>query len=172
MPENIDKYLSNAGIDNGRIAQRFRKTLQAIYKFVNVKGIARNIIVDHSLLRTSIFDYFVDVARIKEFHNIEKVNFEKIYGYTAYWILRRKPIRVTTPFQGGEFVNEQFIASYLISNMLSEKHLDGETCGRNRKFNDFQSLLYYNLKYRPISQQSLELMIEAFFCGCDFNAPP
>jgi hypothetical protein len=39
----------------------------------------------------------------------------------------------------------------------------------NTTMKTFQSLLFYNLKYRQVSQQSLELMIEAFFCGCDFH---
>jgi hypothetical protein len=168
MPDNIDKYLSNAGIDNGRIAQRFRKTLEAIYNFLNVKGITRNIIVEHLMLKTAIFDFYVDIARLKEYHGMDRVNFEKIYGYMAYWILKRKPLRFTTPFKGCEFINELFVTSYLISNILSEKHMDGEKCGNNMAFNNFQSLLYYNLKYRPVTQQSLELMIEAFFCSCDF----
>jgi len=168
MPENNDEYLSKAGIDNGRISKRFRTTLEAINNFLTVKGIVRNIDIDYQILKTAIFDYYVDVARIKEYHKINKVNFEKIYGYMAYWILRRKPLRVTTSFQGGEFINELFVTSYLISNILSEKQLDGNKCAMNIKFMDFQNLLYYNLKYRHITQQSLELMIEAFFCGCDF----
>jgi len=170
MPENIDNYLSKAGIDNGRIARRYNRILRATYTFLKVKGITENIIVDHFLIRRAVFDYFVDIARIKEYHKMNKVNFEKIYGYTSYWLLRRKPLRVTTPFHGSEFVNELFIASYLISNMLAEENLNGEKCTNNKKFNYFQSLLFYNLKYRPVSQQSLELMIEAFFCGCGFTA--
>jgi hypothetical protein len=29
--------------------------------------------------------------------------------------------------------------------------------------------LFYNLKYRPVFQQTLELTIKAFFSGCDFS---
>jgi len=169
MPENIDKYLSDANFDNDRIAQRFRKTLKAIYDFLNVKGVARSVVIDYSLLKTATLDYFVDIARIEDYHDIDKINFAKIYGYMAYWLLKRKPLLVKTPFQGSEFVNELFVATFLISNMLSEKHLRKEDCSRNAKFNEFQSLLFYNLKYRPVYQQSLELMIEAFFCACDFT---
>jgi len=170
MAENIDGYLKNAGIDNGRIARRYRVLLEALYKFFTVKNIVRNAIIDHKTLKTAIYDFFVDIAKIKVFHNIDRVNFEKIYSYTAYWLLRRKPIKVTTPFNGCEFINELFITSFLISNMLSVKKLNGSKCAENTTFKDFQSLLFYNLKYRPLTQQSLELMVEAFFCGCDFRS--
>ena len=169
MSANIDKFLSDAGINNGRIARRYRITLEAAYTFLNTKSIVRNITIDHKLLKTAIYDFYVDIAKIKDFQGLDRVNFEKIYGYMAYWILRRKPLHTTTPFYGSEFINELFVASYLISNILSQKQLDGDRCGGNETFNKFQSLLYYNLKYRPITQQSLELMIEAFFCGCDFR---
>ena len=36
---------------------------------------------------------------------------------------------------------------------------------KNSRFKGFLDLLYYNLKYRLYTQQTLELMIEAFFCG-------
>jgi hypothetical protein len=167
MAESDIEYLLRHGIDNGRIARRFRKVLEAVHKFVNIKGIAQNIIVDGKLLKIAIYDYFVDIARIKEFHSIEKVNFEKIYSYMAYWLLRRKPIQVIKDFQGSEFINELFITAYLVSLILSEKSIVSDTIAKNPTFAKFQSLLFYNLKYRQLSQQSLELMIEAFFCGCD-----
>jgi hypothetical protein len=162
------EYLHKSGIDNGRIARRYRKILEAVHKFINMKGVAQSIVVDGKILKTAVYDYFVDIARIKEFHNIDKVNFEKIYGYTAYWLLRRKPIQVVKPFPGSEFINELLVAAYTISNILTEKRIDGNKCAKNATFNKFQLLLLYNLKYRPITQQSLELMVEAFFCGCDF----
>jgi len=168
MTESDSEYLRNAGIDNGRIARRYRKTLEAIHQFINAKGIAQSIYVDGKILKTAVFDYFVDIAKVKEFHAIDKVNFEKIYGYTAYWLLKRKPIQVVKPFDGSEFINELFVTAYIVSNVLAEKQLDGNKCAKNAAFNKFQNLLFYNLKYRPITQQSLELMIEAFFCGCDF----
>ena len=172
MSDSDIEFFKKAGIDYGRIAKRYRKLLEALYSFINIKGIARSVTVDHKILKRAVCDYFIDVATIKEFHGIEKVNFEKIYGYTAFWLLRRKPIQVDTSatlFNGSEFVNELWVAAFIISNCLSGKKLDGKKCAENATFNKFQSLLFYNLKYRPITQQSLELMVEAFFCGCGFG---
>ena len=169
MVEDDIQYLQKSGIDSGRIARRYRKVLEAVHSFINVKGIAQNIVVNTKILKTAIYDYFVDIARIKEFHNIDKVNVEKIYSYMAYWLLRRKPLQIQADFPGSEYINELFVTVYMLSAILAEKSIDSNISGKNATWNKFQSLLFYNLKYRPISQNALELTIEAFFCGCDFK---
>jgi hypothetical protein len=116
-------------------------------------------------LKRAVFDYYVDIARIKDFHKIPRVNTEKIYGYTAFWLLKRKPLQVTIPFPGSDFVNELFVTSFLAANILAEKGIGTGT--KNDTFKNFQRLLCYSLKYRHVSQQSLELMVEAFFAGFD-----
>ena len=168
MQETDIEYLNRAGFDSGRISSRYIMALRMFHKFINAKKIAQNIILDTKALKTAIVDYFVDIARVKEFHNITKTNMDKVYGYMAYWILRRKPVQVTIPFPDSEYINEYFVTAFIIAGILAEKNLSGAKCGQNASFGNFQNLLLYNLKYRPISQQSLELMIEAFFCGCDF----
>lgn len=166
--ESVSEYLYRHGIDNERIASRYVSILRMINTFLNTENIDDKAIVDLDLLKTAVCDYFVDIARVKDFHDIEKVNTEKIYGYMAYWLLKRKPIQVKLPFSESEFVNELFVTGYLISNMFTEKKIHHSQCAQNTAFNEFRSLIYYNLKYRFVTQQSLELMIEAFFCGCSF----
>ena len=166
---NIDsQFLLKNGIDNERIVKRYISILRRIASFISMKKIAQNVIVNYDSLKTAVYDFFVDIARVKEFHNIDKVNTEKIYGYMAYWLLKRKPLQVKLPFPGDKFINELFVTSFLISNILAEKNIDSAQCSKNAAFEKFKSLLFYHLKYRSITQQSLELMIEAFFCGCDF----
>jgi hypothetical protein len=168
MADFDTEYLLSQGIDNGRIARRYRKVLEAIHKFINTKNITQNVRVDGKILKRAIYDYFVDIARIKEFHKLEKINVEKIYSYMSYWLLRRKPIQVIIDFPGSEFINELFVTGYLVALIFAEKSIDSNAGKTNPTFQKFQFLLFYNLKYRPFSQQSLELMIEACFCGCDF----
>jgi hypothetical protein len=164
----VSEYLSGHDINNDRIASRYISILEMMDAFIVTEGIGQNVIIDRELLKTAVCDYFVDIARVKDFHEIKKANTEKIYGYMAYWLLKRKPIQVKLPFPGSAFINELFITRYLISNMCAEKNISHTQCAQNAIFKNFQSLLYYNLKYRLETQQSLELMIEAFFCGCDF----
>jgi hypothetical protein len=167
MPNSNVDYLKKHKIDNGRVARRYRTTLEFLHNFVNTKKIALSVNVDGRILKTAILDYFVDIARIKEFHEIEKIDIDKIYSHMAYWLLKRKPIQIIKQFPGSEFINELFVTSYLISSILAEKSIDGKRTAQNATFNHFQSQLFYNLKYRQVSQKSLELMIDTFFCGCE-----
>jgi hypothetical protein len=166
--ESVSEYLSRNDITNNRIASRYVSILEMMEIFIVKKGIGQNIIIDRELLKTAICDYFVDIARVKDFHGITKVNTEKIYGYMAYWLLKRKPIQVRLLFPESAFINELFITEFLLSSILAEKNISHTQCTQNAAFAQFQSLLYYNLKYRLVTQQSLELMIEAFFCGYGF----
>jgi len=163
------EFLKKVGIDSGRIVKMYLHVLRRLHQFINVKKIAQDILVDGRMLKTAVYDYFVDIARVKDFQGIENVNTEKVYGYMAYWLLRRKPIQVVRPFAGSEFINELFVAMFTVSNVLTEKDITIEQRRRNATFQKFQTHLYYHLKYRPVTQQSLELVIGAFFAGCDFQ---
>jgi hypothetical protein len=162
-------YLNKTGINNKNIARRYINILRAICDFSHVKNITQNVIIDTKAVKIAVHDYFIDIARIKEFHNLSTVNFEKTYSYMAYWLLKRKPLQVVTSFPGSEFINELFITAYLLSNLLAEKRISSTQIAKNPTFKKYQSLLFYNLRYHTLTQETIELMIEAFFCGCDFS---
>ena len=166
--ESDVQFLLKNGINSGDIVSRYLSLLRRLEDFITVKKITQCVIVDRELFKTAVYDYFVDIARVKAFQQIPRVNPEKIYGYTAYWLLKRKPIQVTMQFPGSKFINEQFVTAFLITSILAEKNITGTHCTQNVTFNKFQSLLFYHLKYRSITQQTLELMVESFFCGFDF----
>lgn len=161
-------YLKEFGIDTQRVTHRFTFLLEAMHAFIKKYNFADNVIINGRLLEQSVVDYFVDSVRVKEFHHIDNTNTEKIYAYSTYWLLKRKPLQVLKPFKKCEFINEGFLTIFLTSNIASEKGFDEKILKNNKAFRKFQELLYYNLKYRPVSPQSLELMIEAFFGGCGF----
>jgi len=164
-----DKYLKDLGIDLKRVAKRFVFVLFKMNLFIDQYNLNNKVEVNRRMLAEAIHDYFVDTERAKKFHNIKHTNAEKVYAYLAYWILRRKPIQVVEKFNGCEFVNEIFITQFLSSAIASEKKISRDQKEKNPTFKKFMELLFYNLKYRPVTQQSLELMIEAFFCGYDFT---
>jgi len=167
--ESDSEFFNSVNIDYKRIAHRYIIILEKIQKFIKKDNIENNVEFNFRLLKSAIIDYFVDIARVKKFHGIQIINPEKIYAYTAYWLLKRKPLQIKIPYNGCEFVNEKFITSYMMSVISAEKDVT-KLWENNPTMKTFQSLLFYNLKYRHVSQQSLELMIEAFFCGCDFHA--
>ena len=169
MSDTASEFLNKNGYTNEYILTRFRDLLKYLQKFLNVKGVAENVKIDMNLLKRAVIDYFVDTVRIKEFHKISNTKTEKIYSYTAYWLLRRKPIQVVDNFLESPFINESFVASYLLNGMFAEKNLAFEENANKASLDGFIILLIYNLKYRQVSQQSLELMIKAFYCGCDYS---
>jgi len=171
MKISVLKYLKKYDIDIDRIASRYIQILKMFHVFIEKQDLGDSVIVNERLLKKAVVDYFIDIVRIKEFHNISIINNEKIYAYTAYWLLRRTPLHVIKPFKGCEFVNELFITLFLISSSFKSRNIDNDKKNKSPALEGFQSLLFYNLKYRSVTQQSLELMIEAFFCGCDIFTP-
>jgi len=165
---SILEYLKKNNIDANRIANRYVQVLMMLHQFIKGKHFENDVKINGRMLKKAIIDYFCDIVRIKEFHNINNTNKEKIYGYMTYWFLRRKPIQVINNFIGCEYINELFITLYITSLITKARKIDNNKKNNHPTLGEFQDLLNYNLKYRPISQQSLELMIEAFFCGYDF----
>jgi hypothetical protein len=150
------------------IVKRFRFLLKDINSFLVNLGIENKVRIDIKSLKMTILDYYTDIVRMRIFQNIEKPNVEKVYGYTAYWFLKRHPLHVKTDFLGCENINERFVISYLSSRMLCELSIAPNKCKGREYLSRFIALLFYNLKYRLYTQQSIELMISAFFCGYRF----
>lgn len=148
---------------------RYRSLLTQIQDVLEALGILEKVTVNEDLLGQAVLNYFEDVDRLKEFGGIERTNEDKIYGYETFWLLRDKPIQITDNDMPYEYlyINEKVFTSMLIAKMLREAGIDPDS--RNQRLMPFLRLLYYNFKFRAFTQQSLELMITAFFCGCKFG---
>jgi hypothetical protein len=119
----------------------------------------------------AVIDYFTDIARLKDFQDIERANVDKIYGYELYWFLRRHPVQLRENVPDNFDINEKVAIGVFLPRILAEAGMLYSKEIQNEKFKErlkvFIDLLFYNLKYRTYTQQSLELMIESFLCGCD-----
>lgn len=146
------------------LVERFKHLLEVVNLFLVKLEIWDKVRIDTKSLKMAVLDYYVDIVRMRAFQDIEKPNVEKVYGYTMYWFLRRHPIHVITEFLGCESINEKFVISYISSCILSDENISYDDC--KNILSEFIKLLFYNLKYRLYTQQSMELMINAFFCGC------
>lgn len=151
------------------IQERYQNTLTQVQDILEGLGILEKVNVDTRLLGVAILNYFEDIDRLKEFEGIERANVEKIYAYEAFWFLRAKPIQLLDNSVEMKYlhINEKVCTAILISKMCKEMERGYDT--QNDRILSFLDLLYYNFKYRLYTQQSLEVMISAFFCGCSFK---
>ena len=152
--------------------EKIKKRYQVLYdfmkSFIERKGYKGKVSISTGLLNQMLVDYFTDIHRLKEFHDIEYVNYIKIHAYSAYWMLKRKPIQIIEDDADNielTFVNEAFIVSYIMY-FLHESDDNIYILEEDREdYLEFVKNLEYSLKYRDITARMLETMIEAFKAG-------
>jgi hypothetical protein len=172
--EKLDKHYQFLIDKFGKkIPERIEVLWDETKKILKGMGLEGKVRIDKESFENAILDYFSDVVRIKGFHNIKTINMNKLYAYEMYWLLRRKPLHCIVPVKNSLDLNEKVIISIFIPKILEEADFPykPETQSENTRkhLNTFINLLFYNLKYRQYTPQSLELMIEAFLCGCNIS---
>ncbi|TGN20951.1 hypothetical protein [Leptospira idonii] len=81
------------------------------------------------LVEELILDYFADIARLKDFHDIENVNSLKVAAYLTHWTLKRRPIQILKYPKKHEYlemikeVNEWFAVALLTNSYFNRKIL-------------------------------------------------
>lgn len=161
-----EEYYSDLS-DRYDIPSRYKAILDQIQIIIKAEGIQDKVHVNEDLLGKAITDYFEDIDRLKQYEEIDRTRTSKIYAYEAYWLVRRKPIQIIDPECEEKYLyaNELVCTMMIIAKMYKEA--GKEITARNDQLTEFTRLLYYNLRYRKFSQQSLELMIEAFYLGAN-----
>jgi len=128
--------------------------------------------VEKNLLAQALIDYFVDIKRLKTFHGILHTNEEKITAYTAYWILKRKPIQAREQISDERFryINELFVVESIWNHFDSFCDIKVND-GVIERIKCFRKELFYYFKYRNLDPQSIELMLTSFRSAlhCDTN---
>lgn len=167
---DYEEIIEHFGKD--KIKQRYATLEQYLISFIERSNYKDNVTISYSLLNQAVIDYFADVDRLKNFHKIEKINYIKIHAYSAYWLLRRKPIQIIKDIEDSPeiaFVNENFIVSYLIQ-FLRGDHRGVVIRKENRvDYDEFVENLKYVLRYRNVTAQYLETMLEAYIAGQVFE---
>lgn len=110
----------------------------------------------------AIMDYFTDITRLKGFHDISKINQDKIIAYECCWLLKRKPIQILKDdCEELIYVNEKFILGILVNHLTGGK-IDSLV---NPVLERFCDVLLYYLKYRDCDSKILEMLISSFKAG-------
>lgn len=161
-------------LDFGRekIEKRYTILHEYLLEFIKRHKYEEKVHIADSVLNQAVIDYFTDIYRLKQFHHIEAVNYLKIHAYTAYWILRRKPLQIIKDdIEDVElaFVNERFVTSYLIQ-YLRGNNVEVTIAESERViYYEFVKNLEYYLKYRTVTPQMLETMLQAYQAGMSFE---
>ncbi|MDH4262204.1 MAG: hypothetical protein OEV78_04065 [Spirochaetia bacterium] len=156
----IEKFSSES------LIQRFELIYGKAKKFISAVGLEGIATINEYLVDEVIIDYFADIARLKDFHHIEKTQPAKVAAYTAYWVSRKKPIQLLRQpndpeilkFPGFAVINEMFACTLLISMVYDTKKPLLVNWGN---YNTFQKVLKYHLAYRQTTAQMLELVLYA-----------
>lgn len=151
--------------------QKFRERLDEMIasadQYIQEAGYGEHVACNERIMLNVLLDHFADIFRLKDFHGIENTRTEKIFAYTAAWIVKRKPLQFIheTDDEKDIFVNERF-AVFLILNeclLCGEKKFVSQE--NREKLDEYIDLVLYYLKYRECTPQVLELMIESFKMG-------
>lgn len=153
---DYNKQLDNFGEDN------FKAWYMSIYDDI-VSFIDRfdldNISICEVALQRAILDCLDDLYRICSFHQIQNVNDIKITAYIAYWLLRRHPLMVVDGNCDYEFINEKYVNIFICSQIMRpDQKTSASICA-------FIDLLLYYTKYRLVTPQVYEVVIQAFISG-------
>lgn len=149
-----------------KIEQRYDFLKSLMMAYIDREKLEDQVFIERHLLEHVLLDYFADIQRLKEFHNIGKINADKITAYSIYWILRRKPLQVKNNTDTDvSFVNERFVVSYLQSVLFDEDQTILISPQRKLDHDNFFRTFLYAAKYREMTPQMMELMIIAYRAG-------
>lgn len=160
--EYIFKYVAKEVIES-----RYELLVSVYEDFINKENMTGKVVLNKLVLGYAIMDYFSDIARIKQFHGITRVNETKICAYESFWLLKRKPLQVVEADDNFPFCNEQFVFLRVLQLLSGgDAKID---IFNNPALRPFLESLFYFLKFRNCDAQSLEFAFQAFAAGVQFQ---
>lgn len=149
------------------IKDRYQWLTNLLLKWLKQKGYENRVLIHRESLEHVIIDYFVDIDRLKEFSEINLTNQIKIYAYTAFWLLRRKPLQVIDKNQTEDlvFVNEEMVADLLLNFLYNNPPSIPIVKSKKDDIGLFEDTLLYFFKYRNFTAQGIEMFLLCFNAG-------
>ncbi len=167
---NYSKYLNTPEKKN-KFELRFKELVKTANEFIEEAGYSENVECNERIMLNVILDYYADIDRLKQFHDVDLVRPTKMIAYTVAWIVRRKPLQFVrySDDERDIFVNERFAAYLMVNECMTaddKKYIDKKNYAQLREYSD---LLLYYFKYRECNPQVIELAIESFKLGMLFE---
>ena len=149
-----------------RLGYLTRKVIETLSKLGLELG--KDVVINDALMENAVLDYFADIERVKTFHTtIKYSSTRKILGYGMFWFVRRGCVQLVGEVESKNLsINEK-----IATNIIMAELLDGAGIHKKSDAKDFESIKYlsqkiqYSLTYRLFTQQTLELMLDAFDVG-------
>lgn len=154
------------------IEEAFKTCYQSFLEFAEKLDIKSKVAMDERSLMHAVCDAYVDIARLKDFHDIIHENGIKTLSYRCSWLLRRKPIRIVDEVSEEQlvYINEKFVY-YVIMSYLFQEDIDiSDNNERNSALKNYCDTVLYYLKYRTYTPQILEMIILSFQAGSIYNS--
>lgn len=154
-----DEYINNAGLLVHKLAEEFHQDNELEGK----------VYFNDNIFEYCLIDILVDIARLKHFHDISRVNYVKFIAYTASWCLKRKPFQLV---EGCDekyiYVNEKFALSLLLqASGCYDENVNYYEEDQKELINAIGQI-FYHLKYRNTNPQTLELFLIGMETGKKF----
>ncbi len=162
------KYLIDA-FGEETIRQRYEHMARRATEFIKSNNLEDKVVLNYGMLNVVMLDYFSDLQRLKNFEEIIHTNKNKITAYMSYWWLRRKPLQVIVDTVDDEelvYVNEKFIVTLLTKDFMNA---NTKLLLSNKQCQQCLSHIYYHLKYRVYTAQTLEFMLMAADTGIEIG---
>ena len=148
-----------------KVESRFCSIHDIYLNFVDIMKLNDrvDIMMNDRVLIHAIMDYFSDIARLKEFHNIDLVNRDKVISYESSWLLRRKPIQIlNVEKEDLVYINEKFVLTILVNHLTNGSVSD---ISSEEILSNFCDALLYYFKFRNYEPKVIEMLIMAFKAG-------
>jgi hypothetical protein len=168
-----------AAFGEEKIKSRYCFLERSAKRFVENRNLQKYVRVNSFLIQEIVCDYFADIQRLKEFHELERTNPIKVAAYTAFWISRRKPLYLVCDAIDEEVVaqhpelvdiNEWFSTFVLIADAFDKRTPLFMGLFETKSFNIFSQNVRYFLIYRIFTAQALELALVGLMSMCMY--PP
>ena len=156
-------------------------------RYIFLKNLCTHYIKAHKLesyvrvskrqLQETLVDYFADIGRLKDFHEIEKTEPLKVAAFTAYWFLRRKPLQLIKDLDKTQItempflkeINEWLCVNILIGMAFITKKrflldVKPDSLGgisASKRWKNFIIHTQYYFTYRIVTPQALEFTLLA-----------
>ena len=158
----IESFTEEVLEDRIAFLQQFAKDYLEIRKLTDYSTVSLYI------LEQVVTDYFSDIKRQKDFHLIEKTNTAKVAAYSAYWILKRKPLQINQDVSYQEMIDNPYLrnlnegyAFAVMKGMFFNRYqpIPSAIAEKQKTINLFESNLFYSFKYRNYTAQVLETIL-------------